>query len=122
MFDLIEKLRGKSERTKKLVAAGVAFIFAGIILLFWIFSVMPNFAEQQEITARVQSATPSPLSTISQIISQGTSGIGNEISKIKSVSSGFFGATQIVNNASSSATNTNQTIATTTFATTTDTQ
>jgi hypothetical protein len=99
MFDYIEKLRGKSERTKKFIAAGVAFLVAGIILLFWIFSIMPDFAQQQAITARVQSATPSPFGALSQILSQGTSGIGGEISKLKSASSGFFGATQIVNNA-----------------------
>jgi hypothetical protein len=99
MFDYIEKLRGKSERTKKFIAAGGAFLFAGIVLLFWIFSVMPNFAQQQEVAARVQSASPSPFGTLSQIFSQGTSGIGGEISKLKSVGSGFFGATQIVNNA-----------------------
>ena len=115
MFDLIEKLRGKTERTKKLVAAGVAFIFAGIILLFWIFSVMPDFAQQQEITDRVQNATPSPLSTLSQILSQGASGIGNSLSKIKSISSGFFGVTEIVNTATT-------TFISSATATTTDTQ
>ncbi len=99
MFDLIKKLRGKPERTKKLVALGVAFVCAGIILLFWILSVLPSFGQEKEISDRVQSATPSPISTFFQIISQGTTGISDQFSKIKSASSGFFSATQIINSA-----------------------
>jgi len=41
MFDLIEKLRGKSERTKKLVAVGVAALCAGIIFIFWSLVISP---------------------------------------------------------------------------------
>jgi hypothetical protein len=99
MFDYIEKLRGKSERTKKLVAAGVAFVCAGIIFIFWLLSVLPQSIQEKQISDRVQSATPSPISTFVQIISQGTSGIGGELSKLKSVGTGFFGATQIINSA-----------------------
>ena len=91
-----------------MIAAGVAFLFAGVIFAFWIFSVMPNFAHEQAITARVESASPSPFATLSQILSQGTSGIGGELAKLKSASSGFFSATQIINNAIASTTAANQ--------------
>ena len=99
MFDYIEKLRGKSERTKKLVAAGMAFACAGLILIFWIFSVFPQSIQEKQISDRVQSASPSPFVTFTQIISQGTSGIGGELSKLKSAGSGFFGGTEIINSA-----------------------
>jgi hypothetical protein len=115
MFDYIEKLRGKSERTKKLVAAGVAFFCAAIIFAFWIFSVMPNFAQQQQISARVQSYAPSPVSAFGQILSQGAAGIGGEISKLKSAGS-FLSGMEIINNTTTTpavSTTTNSMIATT---------
>jgi len=90
MFNYIEKLRKKSERTKKLVALGVAFFCAAVIFAFWIFSVMPNFAQEQEITARVQSVEPSPLSAFATIISQGTSGISGALSKLKTTGTDFL--------------------------------
>jgi hypothetical protein len=118
MFNYIEKLRGKSDRTKKLVAVGVAALCAGIIFIFWYLSVLPSFGQEKEISDRVQDQTPSPISAFAQIISQGTSGIGDQISKLKSASSGFFGATQIINTATTtSVASTSKTVATSTATT-----
>jgi hypothetical protein len=88
---------------------------AGIIFIFWILSVLPSFGQEKEISDRVQNVTPSPISIFVQILSQGTSGISDQLSKIKSVSTAFFGATQIVNNATSTeATSTSYVTATST--------
>ena len=103
MFNYIEKLREKPEQTKKLVAIGVASLCVAVILVFWFFSVFPQFRQEKEISDRVQSVGPSPFSTITQILSQGTSGIGDELSKLKSLSSGFFGGTEIINSSTTTA-------------------
>jgi hypothetical protein len=101
MFDYIEQLREKSERTKKFIAFSLSFFVVGIILFFWFFSVFPQSWQEKQISDRVHSVEPSPISALSQILSQGFSGIGENVSKIKMTANDFFGATQIINNATS---------------------
>jgi hypothetical protein len=85
MFNFIEKLRQKPDSVIKQVAFLISFSFVGIIFIFWLFSIYPNFLEEKKIADRVSAVEPSPLSTLSEIISQGTSAMGEQISKIKSL-------------------------------------
>jgi hypothetical protein len=92
MFDYIEKLRAKPEQAKRRIAIGVAFGFSFLVFIFWIFSVVPDIGQEQQISDRVQSASPSPFAALTQIFSQGTSGIGDKISKIKSAGTDALGS------------------------------
>ena len=47
MFDLIEKLRAKPDKTKRRIAFLVAFFIAGIIFIVWLGVVYPNFRNKQ---------------------------------------------------------------------------
>ena len=47
MFDLIEKLRQKPNRTKKLIAFLGALLFVGIIFVIWLSVILPDFEHSQ---------------------------------------------------------------------------
>ena len=92
MFELIEKLRQKSDRTKKQIAFLVALFFAGIIFVVWLSVVYPNFRQDQIVEQKVAKLEPSPIATFGETISSSFFGITEQFREMKSSISSFFGS------------------------------
>lgn len=92
MFDYLEKLRQKSPALRKLIAFSLSFLVAGIIFIFWILVAMPSIWQDKNISDRVSSEQPSPVSSLSQIFSQGASVLNEQINQIKNLG-GIFAST-----------------------------
>ena len=88
MFQLIEKLRAKPPRTKKLIAFSVALFFVGIILVVWLSANLPDFGGGQTQDNSVPKSDATPISSFTDTFSAGIQSIIIEAHKIKdSVSS-----------------------------------
>ncbi len=83
MFKLIENLRSKSDRTKKQVAFSIAFFFSGIIFVFWLGIIYPDFRDSTNKEKMVASLEPSPVSVFGDTLSEGISSIQNQFSALK---------------------------------------
>ncbi len=89
MFELLEKLRGKSEGARKRIAFGVAFLIATVILAIWATVLYPDWNASQSQQAKVISASPSPLSTFGSTLSDGFSAIGTQFGELQHAMSSF---------------------------------
>ena len=89
MFDFIEKLRQKPDRTKKQIAFLVSLLLAGIIFVIWLSVIYPDFSQTQAKETAVSKQEPSPLSNFSDTFSSGISAIGDQFNKIKESLSSF---------------------------------
>lgn len=83
MFNLIEKLRQKSDRTKKQVAFLSAFFISGTIFVIWLSVIYPAWSDGQQKGKKVAQIEPSPMEGFITNFSTGISGIKEKISKIK---------------------------------------
>ncbi|MFZ2620886.1 MAG: hypothetical protein WAX85_00700 [Minisyncoccia bacterium] len=83
MFELIEKIRQKSDRTKKRIAFLISFTIAGIIFVIWILIIFPDFRKKQEQESKATSYDKTPLSSLSSTFSNGLKSIGEQFQKIK---------------------------------------
>ena len=84
MFEIIEKLRRKSDRAKKQIAFLCAFFVAGFIFVMWLGVVYPNFKKQEVLDSKVAKLEPSPWTAFGATLSDGISAIGSEFSRLKS--------------------------------------
>lgn len=89
MFQLIEKLRNKPDRTKKQVAFLLALSISGIIFVIWLSVIYPAWSSDQKKEEKVSQIEPSPIESFSANFSAGLSGIKEQIFKIKE-STSFF--------------------------------
>lgn len=89
MFDTIEKLREKPDRTKKQIAFLIAFFVAGVIFVFWLGSIYPDFINKQVQDSKVESLTPSPTSNFTETFSTAFSDMKDQFSKIQEAISSF---------------------------------
>lgn len=88
MFELIERLRSKSDRTKKQVAFLAALFVAGVIFVIWLSVIYPDFRKRQKKNDEVSKLEPSPLGTLGETFKTGFSAIGEQFTSLKeSVSS-----------------------------------
>lgn len=88
MFELIERLRRKPDRTKKQVAFLAALFVAGVIFVIWLSVIYPDFRKRQKNIDRVANLEPSPLGTLGETFRTGFSAIGEQFTSLKeSVSS-----------------------------------
>ena len=69
MFQLIEKLRQKSEGTKKQIAFLIAFTLAGVIFVIWHSVIYPDFRDNQNLAEKAVKTEVSPLSNFNNNIS-----------------------------------------------------
>ena len=90
MFELIEKIRNKPEKTQKKIAFLFSFFFVGIIFVVWITVLFPEFLWQKEKEDKVASLEPSAFSAFFSTMSQGISDMGKNISQIKDVSANII--------------------------------
>ncbi len=107
MFQLIEKLRGKPDRTKKQVAFLAALLVAGLIFVVWLTTIYPDFRQTQTQEDKVANLEPSPLGAFASQLSSGISAIKDKFSQIKSSVTSF--TTEAIHySATSTATTTEQ--------------
>lgn len=89
MFELIERLRAKPERSKKHIAFSVALFISGLVFVVWISILYPDWRQTQENEAKVEALEKSPGGAISETFSSGFSAIGEQFGKIKDALSTF---------------------------------
>lgn len=87
MFELIEKIRNKPEKTKNRIAFLSSLLFVGVIFVIWLTVLFPDFLGQNAKAEKITSSEPSAFSALFSTISQGFSDMGKNISQIKEVSS-----------------------------------
>ncbi len=83
MFELIERLRNKSDRTKKQVAFFVSIFIAGMIFIVWLSVIYPDFRKRQKKNDEVSNLEPSPLGTITETFVTAFSAIGEQFADLK---------------------------------------
>jgi hypothetical protein len=92
MFDLIERLRQKPEKTKKRIAFSVAFSFSLTILIVWFTVLYPDFNNDKSgEVANVSSS--GPVENIGDIFRAGFAKVGEAISEVKSTMSDIASTT-----------------------------
>ena len=89
MFELLDKIRSKSQRTKKQVAFLVSLSFVGIIFVIWLTAIYPNLKFTEDQQAKMAKLAPSPTSAFMDTITNGFSGIVKQISSVKDAIKNF---------------------------------
>ncbi len=95
MYNFLEKIRNKPDRTKKQMAFVTAFCFAGVIFIVWFSIIYPNWHQAQNKENLASQLEPGPLETLGGIISTGVSSISDEVDKAKNTISSFASTTTI---------------------------
>ncbi len=83
MFQFIDNLRQKPDKTKKQVAFLVAFFITGIIFVVWLSVIYPNFKNQENKEAVASSTESSPFSTFSSTFGSGFKALGEQFGELK---------------------------------------
>lgn len=83
MFEYIEKLRQKPEKTKKQVAFLIALSFSGLIFVIWLSVIFPEWREGERKEAKVVKSEPTPLSGFMANLSAGIDGMKEQFSELK---------------------------------------
>ena len=98
MFEYIEKLRQKSEKSKRWIAFLTSFSFAGLIFVVWLSVIYPDFRfqEKQRQTATVNEA--SPVGSFFSNMKEGFAGVKKQVDDIKGIVSGMSSSTYYVSN------------------------
>lgn len=91
MFEIIEKVRQKKDREKKIIAFSVSFFICSVIFIFWLFTVLPGFQKQVELDKKVSSAKKGPTENLAGFVTDNYSQVRDQINKIKSISNIFKG-------------------------------
>jgi hypothetical protein len=91
MFEIIEKVRQKKDREKKIIAFSVSFFICSVIFIFWLFTVLPGFQKQVELDKKVSSAKKGPTENLAGFVTDNYSQVRDQINKIKSISNFFKG-------------------------------
>ena len=89
MFELLEKLRGKSAGARKRIALSVAFVVTMVILGIWVTVLYPDWNQSQSQQAKAVAASPSPLSTFSATLGDGFASIGAQFDQLKTTMTVF---------------------------------
>jgi len=83
MFNFIEKLRQKPDKTKKKVAFLSALFLCGIIFVVWLSVIFPGFREDQAKKQAVQKLEPSPLVTFKATFEAGLSTMKDQYTELR---------------------------------------
>ncbi len=94
MFEFIEKLRQKSEKTKTRIALLTAFSFSGLIFVLWLTVFLPDFTQSQKRENQALANEPSPISTLGSTLSEGFSSLGEQLSDLKKTLTGVTNSLQ----------------------------
>ncbi|MEI6843461.1 MAG: hypothetical protein WCK48_03065 [bacterium] len=93
-MELLENIKQKPAKTKKMIAFLCALTFAGLIFVVWLSVLYPDWKASQTNEAKVTAKEPSPLSTFSDMISGSLRGISGEVKNISTAISAFTQVTQ----------------------------
>ncbi len=91
MFEIIERVRQKKDKEKKIIAFSVAFSVCLVIFTFWAFTVLPEFKKQEELEKKVQSAKNGPSANIAGFVADNFNQVKDQFSKLKEFSGVFEG-------------------------------
>lgn len=83
MFEIIDNLRQKPDRSKKRIAFLVSFSFCLIIFVVWLTVIYPDFKRRQERKTASSISTSTPIDTFTSIFSEGFSKVGSQINEAK---------------------------------------
>ncbi len=83
MFRLIEKLRQKPDRVKKMIALGTAFVFSSSIFIVWLTVIYPDFRNSKEQVAAVSEISETPVNNITSALADGLLEISKSFGEIK---------------------------------------
>ncbi len=83
MFEFIERLRQKSDKTKKRIAFLSAFCFVGLILVMWLTIVYPDFSFVQKQKQTASVGDTGMFDSFFANITEGFGGIKNQIQSMK---------------------------------------
>ena len=85
MFDFLEKIRSKSEKTKKIFAFSVSLFVAGLIFVIWISVIYPDFRNRETKSEKVAQLEPSPISTFGDTVATAFSAMGEQFGQMKNM-------------------------------------
>ncbi|KND47772.1 MAG: hypothetical protein AB201_02460 [Parcubacteria bacterium C7867-006] len=83
MFDFIERLRQKSESSKKKIAFLTSFVLVGTIFAVWLSVIYPDFRFREKQKQTAASVEASPTTSFFENIKEGIFGIKNQINNLK---------------------------------------
>jgi hypothetical protein len=83
MFDLIEKVRQKSDRTKKQIAFVGSLLVSGVIFVVWLSVIYPDFIDTQSRIIKVKEGEISPITSFSNSFSEGMTAIREQFDEFK---------------------------------------
>lgn len=93
MFEFLEKLRSKPEKTRKLVAFSTALSFVGIIFLVWISILYPDWKYQKDKEDKITSKEPSPINTMIDAVSKTLINVKDQVSLLGGITSDISSTT-----------------------------
>ncbi len=100
MFQLIEKLRNKSDNQKKQIAFLFSALFVGVIFIVWLSVIYPDFRKRESQEANAISVSDNSTDTFKTTISKSLSALGEQITNIKQVIHSLTDGTTYYNSAS----------------------
>ncbi len=109
MFNTLEKIRQKPERTKKRIALITSLVLVAVIVAVWFTVIYPDLKEENAQEEKLKNLEKSPTASFIETFSNGFSAIGSEFGKLKdrissfTTSSVYYSATtstEIVNSTS----------------------
>lgn len=89
MFDFIEKLRQKPEKTKRRIVFLTSFSIVGIIFVIWLSVVFSDFRKEDNLSNDPARGS-SPLTSLSNFFSNSVSSIGEEIYQVKELGANIY--------------------------------
>ncbi|HRH26952.1 MAG TPA: hypothetical protein PLZ99_02200 [Parcubacteria group bacterium] len=89
MFEIIERVRQKKDREKKIIAFSLSLFFCSVIFIFWLFTVLPDFKKQEELDKKVQSAKNGPTENLTSFFGDNFKQAKEHFSKIRNVANVF---------------------------------
>jgi hypothetical protein len=98
MFDYIEKLRQKSDKSKRWIAFLSSFSFAGLIFVVWLSVIYPDFRFQEKQRQTASANEASPVGSFFSNMKEGFAGVKKQVDDMKDVVSGISSSTYYVSN------------------------
>ncbi len=84
MFEYLDKVRKKDEKTKKWIAFLAALLFSVVIFIIWITISLPQIENEKRIRDAEASTTKSPLTNFLDVLSNGIVEVQKNVTEIKS--------------------------------------
>jgi hypothetical protein len=90
MFDLLEKIRQKPERTRKQIAFLISLSVSGLIFVVWLSVIYPSWRFSKEKEEKIVTSEPSPISTVASTFYSTVNALGEQFSNLKEAFSQIY--------------------------------